>query len=56
MAKKKKDVLFPVEEIQIVFNGDKTRLNIFIINSLPEADPGLFVGGVALLRNGVIDW
>ena len=22
----------------------------------PEADPGFFVGGGALLRNGVIDW
>ena len=29
-----KTLLFPVEEIQTVFNGDRTRLNIFIINSL----------------------
>ena len=29
-----KTFLFPVEEIQTVFNGDRTRLNIFIIITL----------------------
>ena len=37
MAKKAKNLktfLFPVGEIQTVFNGDRTWLNIFIIISL----------------------
>ena len=29
-----KTFLFPVEEIQTAFNGDRTRLNIFIIITL----------------------
>ena len=29
-----KTFLFPVEEIQTVFNGNRTRLNIFIIITL----------------------
>ena len=29
-----KTFLFPVEEIQTAFNGDRTRLNVFIIITL----------------------
>ena len=32
-----KTFLFPVEEIQTAFNGDRTRLNVFII--IPTIDP-----------------
>ena len=37
---------------KIVINVKKIK----ILKSDTEADPGFFVGGGALLRNGVIDW
>ena len=32
------------------------KLNKFAFGTPSEADPGFFLGGGALLRNGVIDW